>query len=45
MSQLSNLMKLVIHEIEITLKKTNKNYYETLFLTNSILKDKIEKNN
>ena len=45
MSQLSNLMKLVIYEIEITLKKTNKNYYETLFLTNSILKDKIEKNN
>lgn len=45
MSQLSNLMKLVIYEIEITLKKTNKKYYKTLFLTNSILKDKIEKNN
>jgi hypothetical protein len=44
MSQLSNLMKLVIYEIEITLKKTNKTYYKTLFLTNSILKDKIEKN-
>jgi len=45
MSQLSNLIKLVIHEIKITLKKINKKYYKTLFLTNSILKNKIEKNN
>jgi len=45
MSQLSNLIKLIIYEIKITLKKINKKYYKILFLSNSILKIKIKKNN
>ena len=50
MSQLLNdigyiYIYIYIYIIEITSQKKNKKYYDTLFSTNSILKDRIKKNN